>query len=246
MLWQRPSFSRRPWVLGHRGVGSGKIENTLEAFELASQQGADGVELDVRLGPQAKLIVFHDATLERMTSSEDKRSVEELSLEEFGSLRLNNGARIPCLSSVLSWSQKQHRLLNIEVKRDVSSRSLMVFALAEALRRQPSREHILLSSFDPWIVRNLAQLLADIPVAWLVHSGQRVLSKTPGLGLTKASAVHPEEQLITAGRLEDWKRRGFLVNAWTVNDPKRALELSQWGIDSIITDHPADILPALS
>ncbi|WP_258168918.1 glycerophosphodiester phosphodiesterase [Salmonella enterica] len=67
-------------VLGHRG-GRGEgwpAENTLEAFARARDEGADGIELDVRLAADGEPVVFHDATLERATGGADKRPIHRV------------------------------------------------------------------------------------------------------------------------------------------------------------------------
>ena len=59
--------SKKPLVLGHRGVPVEHQENTLSGFRRALEIGADGVELDVLISKDGKLVVFHDDSLERLT-----------------------------------------------------------------------------------------------------------------------------------------------------------------------------------
>ena len=47
-------------VIGHRGASVAAAENTVQAFVLADAMGADGVEMDVRLAPDGRLLVKHD------------------------------------------------------------------------------------------------------------------------------------------------------------------------------------------
>lgn len=57
-----------PKIIAHRGASAHAPENTLPAFQLALEQGADGIELDVMLSKDNRLIVIHDSTLERSTN----------------------------------------------------------------------------------------------------------------------------------------------------------------------------------
>src|SRR5205823_8567532 len=54
-------------IVGHRGASTHRPENTLPSFELAAEQGADAIELDVHLTADGQLAVIHDPTLERTT-----------------------------------------------------------------------------------------------------------------------------------------------------------------------------------
>ena len=72
----------QPIIFAHRGASAHAPENTLAAFELALTQGADGIELDVKLSADGHVIVIHDATVDRTTGSRGR--VKELSLQICG------------------------------------------------------------------------------------------------------------------------------------------------------------------
>src|SRR6478752_9574719 len=97
--WRRNA--ERPYVLGHRGARHAAPENTLRAFELALAEGADGVELDVRLDADERVIVLHDRTLERVTDGSERRDVETLGAHELDRVSLR-GERVPLLADVLA------------------------------------------------------------------------------------------------------------------------------------------------
>ncbi|MBE7479546.1 MAG: glycerophosphodiester phosphodiesterase [Polyangiaceae bacterium] len=235
-----------PWVLGHRGARREAPENTLPAFQLAVEQGAAGVELDVRLDGDGRVIVLHDRTLERVTSGADSRDVEQLSGRELDAVSLAGGARVPALSEVLDWAVSGGHLLNVELKRDVSERRALVWRVAKLLRAHPAaRERVLLSSFDPLFVRALAWLVPEVPSAWLVHAKQRVLSAAPGYRRLGAVGVHPELAIAADARVRRWHAQGALVNVWTVNEPAEARRLAAAGVDALISDVPGAIAKAL-
>ncbi len=226
-------------MLGHRGARRRAPENTLAAFELARQEGADGVELDVRLDASGTVIVFHDETLG------DGRALELLSSRARAAVDLGGGERIPTLAQVLDWAGRADQRVNVELKRDVKDRRAFMDAVVALLRGAPA-ERIVVSSFDPVLVRALATRLPDLPAAWLVHAGQRVLRHAPGLSLLGAVGVHPEAPLATPARVARWHRAGAFVNVWTVNDAAQARALAAAGVDAIISDVPGEILSALS
>lgn len=239
--------SGRPRVIGHRGVRrEGVIENTLEAFAIAAEEGAEAIELDVRVCASGELVVLHDPTLERITSGADTRAAAELSLRELSRVALSGGARVPALAEALAFARERRLPINVEMKRDVPSRPAVVRAVARLLARWDPAHPVLVSSFDPAMLSGLALLAPHVPRAVLVH-------RTPWHGLHAATsvpigagAVHLERTLTRPELLRALLGRGLLVNVWTVNDPREARDLAALGVDGIITDAPGEIRAALA
>ena len=104
--------------------------------------------------------------------------------------------------------------------------------------------------FNPTSAAELARMrrfAPRLPTGMLFGSDQKpwLREGTPAWALG-AEAVHPEHVLCTPARMAAWRAGGFAVAAWTVNDPIRALQLGDLGVDAFITDYPARILEALS
>jgi glycerophosphoryl diester phosphodiesterase len=89
----------RPLIVGHRGASAHAPENTLAAFRLAREQGADAIELDAKRCASGEVVIMHDATLNRTTNGDG--NVHEWSLAELHSLDAGKGERIPTLDEVL-------------------------------------------------------------------------------------------------------------------------------------------------
>jgi glycerophosphoryl diester phosphodiesterase len=242
--WRCPA-GQRPFVLGHRGARHRAPENTLAAFELARQEGADGIELDVRLDADGRVIVLHDPTLSRVTQGADDRHAEDISSTELARLDVGKGERVPLLLDVLDWARAHDQRVNVELKSDVRNRALLLQRVLQVMHRAVLPK-LLFSSFHPYFVWWLARHVPELPRAWLVHRKQRILKYAPGFLMLGATAVHPEHPLITPERVPRFKRNGTLLNTWTVNDPARARELAQLGVDALISDVPGKILDALA
>jgi len=232
-------------VLGHRGARHAAPENTLAAFELAEQEGADGIELDIRLDGSGEVIVLHDPTLARVTSGAEGRHAEELTSRELLRLDVGSGQRVPRLADVLDWAHARRQRVNIELKSDVRNQRLLLRRVLHLMQRRELPD-LIFSSFHPYFVWWLGRHLPELPRAWLVHREQRVLKYAPGFRLLGANAVHPEHTLVTAHRSRRIKRAGALLNVWTVNAPERARELALLGVDAIISDVPGKILSELA
>jgi glycerophosphoryl diester phosphodiesterase len=243
-VWKRP-VGARPFVLGHRGARHAAPENTLAAFELSRVEGADGIELDVRLDGSGEVIVLHDPKLSRVTEGADTRHAEDIPSRELSRLDVGKGERVPTLAEVLDWAHTHGQRVNVELKADVRQRALLLRQVERVMTRQ-ALPSVLFSSFHPYFVWWLARRLPELPRAWLVHKKQHILKYAPGLRRLGANALHPEHVLASSARVARLKSADFLVNTWTVNDPTRARELARIGVDAIISDVPAKILAELT
>ena len=135
-------------ILGHRGASSDAPENTLAAFLLALQQGADGVELDARLCHSGEVVVFHDERLERLTGGRGR--VADTSWDELSQLEVRSGksgvapARIPLLLEVLE-ALPRTAFVNVELKSEDWNGTRVADAagsLLEAGRRRIDRKSV--------------------------------------------------------------------------------------------------------
>jgi glycerophosphoryl diester phosphodiesterase len=241
-LWRHPD---RPIVLGHRGARQRAPENTLAAFDLAALEGADGVELDVRLNGSREVIVLHDRTLGRVTGGED-RDVETVTTRDLAAISLADGERVPLLSDVLHWAVQRDVRVNIELKPDVSRRDLLVRRVAALSQRVPGAPaRLVLSSLDPSVLARLRRFAPELPLAWVIAPPLQKYWREPlwpGLGIVGA---HPHLSLVDEARVATVHRRGAVLNVWTVNDVGAAQQLAAWGVDGIITDDPAAIAEAV-
>ncbi|XGI84308.1 glycerophosphodiester phosphodiesterase [Halorutilales archaeon Cl-col2-1] len=208
-------------LIGHRGCGLAP-ENTVEAVEKAADY-VDVVEVDVRATKDGVPVLLHDETVDRTTSKTgrlDSYRYEEI--EDF----------VPRLDEALEAAEEYGLDLNIEVKeRRVTD------AVLDLLEGYPG--DVLVSSFDYAALRELAEK-SNHGLAPLFEEGD-------GFGVAEevdASAVHPHHDLVDAEYVDEAIQRGLEVNAWTVNDVGRALELVSMGA-GVITDVPHEIDPEM-
>ncbi|WP_437766300.1 glycerophosphodiester phosphodiesterase [Sorangium sp. So ce281] len=239
--------TRAPLLFGHRGVrGEGApAENTLAAFEEAAAQGADGIELDVRVCGSGELVALHDPDLARMTEGADPRAAAALPWDELRRVDLR-GERVPLLSEVLAFARGRRLAVNIEMKRDVPDRTAVVLATARLVRAWDPRHAVLVSSFDPVMIASFGALVPAVPRALLVHRSRyhdAAVRLAPALG---ALAAHIERTIASPERIALLKRQGRVINVWTVNDPREAQDLAALGVDGLITDAPRRIRDALA
>jgi glycerophosphoryl diester phosphodiesterase len=236
----------RPLVIGHRGVRRpGVVENTLLAFTAAADEGAEAIELDVRTCATGDLVVLHDPTLERVSAGAFPDAVADLSLAELSRIPLPGGARIPTLTEVLHFARDRRLSVNIELKRDVPSRSAVLRAAARILHRWDPAHPVLVSSFDPAMLAAFAALAPHVPRAVLVHRTRWHRLHAGAALPVGAVAVHLVRTLTQPPLLAWLKARKLTVNVWTVNDPAEARDLAALGVGALISDVPGEVRAAL-
>jgi glycerophosphoryl diester phosphodiesterase len=228
-----------PLVYGHRGTRRGAPENTLAAMHLAIAQGADGIELDVRLCKSGEVIVLHDPDLARV--AQVALRAQDATLAELRAHDLGAGQRVPTLDEALDLVLGAGRLLNIELKSDVPDSAALATAVTArvAARSADERARVLFSSFSATLCRLLAAASPSTPVAYLYEEPEAAALPAG------CSAVNPRFTLIDPAQIPRWHAQQLLVNTWTVNDASQAKMLAAAGIDGIITDDVPLVLQAL-
>ncbi|HUY80082.1 MAG TPA: glycerophosphodiester phosphodiesterase family protein, partial [Ktedonobacterales bacterium] len=117
---------QRPVCYGHRGARGHAPENTLLAFELAFDLGADGIECDAQRSADGELVIIHDGTLNRTTDG--RGPVVALSLEALRALDAGRAwrlpQRIPTLDETLALTRRRGGALNLEIKGESVAESV--------------------------------------------------------------------------------------------------------------------------
>ncbi len=215
-------------------------------------EGAEGVELDVRLTADGVPVVFHDATLARLAEGGDVRFVKHVRYMELPSL--SGGERIPRLSDALE--AMRGYVVNVEVKSDITARTFLssfgdrvrlAQATSAVVKAFDGRVDVLFSSFDPAVLIALALALPHVPRAILLDAATPRMASALPLALRRCVvAAHLEESLATDARVDRLRRASLCVGAWTVNSSERAEELVALGVTRLITDCPGYIKAALT
>jgi glycerophosphoryl diester phosphodiesterase len=221
----------RPLILAHRGASATLTENTLAAFRRAMAEGADGVELDVQLCATGEVMVFHDESLARLAGRPER--LASLPFAVLREVELRGGGQIPTLDQALETCGAT-ALVNVEIKYDglrPAGCGALVTAVAAIVARADAARRVLVSSFSPTVVWLWRRLRADVPCGLLFERPRRFRRPWPlrtdcALPLVRPDAVHPEQGLCTVTAVARWRRRGYAVHAWTVDEPERARELA--------------------
>ncbi|MCL4507243.1 MAG: glycerophosphodiester phosphodiesterase [Chloroflexi bacterium] len=233
----------RPLVIGHRGASAHAPENTLAAFRLAREQGADGIELDAKRCASGEVVIMHDPELRRTTGAAGK--VHEWTLADLRTLDAGRGERVPTLDEVFEGAGSG-LLVNVEVTNYSTPDDGLEAAVIDVVRRHGIADRVVFSSFNPLSLRQLAALAADIPRAFLFSPESPLdLQQVFADPLMPHQFRHPHYSLVTAEMVELWRASGILVNAWTANARADIRRMVACGVNGIIGDSPRTIREAL-
>jgi glycerophosphoryl diester phosphodiesterase len=219
-------------IIAHRGASADLPENSLAAFALAAEQGADGIELDVQFSADNQIVIFHDATIERFTGH--KYKVSHLTLAELKEVDLGQGQVIPTLDELLEMMGPR-LLYNIEIKDFNLRNKGLEAAIADRIESFAVQDQTLISTFNPLSVRRARKVFSrSVPIALIRATG--LLQYT--YLFASEQADNPHHALVNEKYIAWAKKRGYRIHAWTVDDPGEASRLAGLGVHGIITNRP--------
>lgn len=234
----------------HRGARGHAPENTLLAFNLAFDLGADAIECDVQRSSDGELVIIHDGTVNRTTNGAG--AVTALSLADLRALdagfRWRIPQRIPILAETLDLVRRRAGALNLEIKGESVADSVATAEVVEPVLRaleEPLRARLLVSSFELPAVALLKERLPWLRVAALFggREWQKKDMLAPALAMG-AEAIHPGVSLTTADLVTQAHASGLRVNVWTANRRATIRKLLAWGVDGLFSDYPERVIIA--
>ena len=235
----------RPRIFAHRGLmfqGDLQVadENTLTAFELALEAGADYLESDVQVTKDRVPVLFHDGDLKRLVGK--KTLISDLTLAELNEIRLPRLGQIPTLAAALE------RFPTAKFNLDIKTPKSEAVGI-ETILDMNATNRVLVSSFSE---RSRKRALAKSPAPLASSAGSsKVLATYLAARLNSTKSVSKQLAQIDALQIPtkrfgiDFTHPKFLelvfassveIHYWTINDPRQMLELFQLGAHGIVTD----------
>lgn len=243
--------AQRPLVIAHRGASRYAPENTLAAFRLAAEQGADAIELDAKLSADGEVVVIHDPTTDRTTGF--RGEVRQLTLRQLKSLDAGSffsaqfrGEPIPTLAEVFE-AVGERVLINVELTNYASPRDALVEKVVALVKKYHLEERVLFSSFHPLNLFRAQRMLPHVPTAILALPGWAGWWARAGwMRRISPWFVHPYFTDATAGYIARQHTHNRKVNVWTVNALEDMRRLVKNGVDGLITDDPSTAFQVLA
>lgn len=251
-----------PKLIAHRGASHAAPENSVAAFKLAWDEGADGVEADFSLTADGEVVAMHDA--DTLRTSGVKLQVAETPWAELAKLDIGTwkgeeyrGERIPRLADLLA-EVPPGKIFFIEVKSGPET----VAPIREVLMQHRDRidfENIYLIAFSEQVVAAARQQIPEIRSHWLSNLKAKTgendaqpdsfaerLQRSNAQGLQ--FQFGPDHDI---SWLETFRKPGFEVACWTIDHAQDArIAIEQFQPDFITTNRPAglraEVLEALN
>ena len=250
-----------PLIIGHRGASAIAPENTIAAFARAIQDGADGIEFDVRLSRDGVPVVIHDATLARTGLIDGE--VADLSAEVLGrtdvgtwfSQRSNttsnvgfHNEKLPSLQQVFELFSDSGAVLYLEMKGQPGDQRLAT-EVTVAINKNAIASRVVVSSFDLSLLQAVKTLDSGIrtaalfepkvshPATWIRRLKLIDLARACG-----ADEICLHHTLASPRVTEQAKSLHLEVVVWTVDNPEWIERARSRGVKALITNDPASML----
>ena len=245
-----------PKNFAHRGASLIAPENTLEAFRLAARSGAGGLELDIHMTSDGRMVVIHDDSVDRTTEGEGR--VRRMTLPEIQSLDAGyrftsdggntypyrgQGVQVPELGQVLR--EFPGHKVNIDIKEEQPG---VEVALLETIEDAGAGDRVLVVSGMPAVVKRVRELsensistgasrqeirdfyrLSRLHLEFLVH---------PPYDALQVPVEYGRRKVVTPRLVNAAHDRGVRVDVWTIDEPGEMHRLLDLGVDVIMTNRP--------
>ena len=244
-------------VVAHRGASGLAPENTLAAVRLAHADGATAVECDVHRTRDGALVVHHDATLQRCTDAAQVLpgrapwAIADLTLDDVRRVdagRPGAPEPVPTLEEWVGAVGPRTGIL-VEVKAPAAHPGIE-HDLDAVLRAMPAARavhqdgRLTVQSFDHAWLHRFKQHAPDVPVGALTARRPRYADLVDAASW--AEQVNPRARVVTRALVEGAHDLGLRMQAWTVDEVALMARLARWGVDGIITNHPARLVRVLA
>ena len=241
--------AEEPLIVAHRGASRDAPENTIPAFQLAWEQGADAIEADFHLSKDGEIVCFHDADTERVAGTQ--LVVRQSTLAELKQLDVGathgvafNGTRIPTIAEVFA-TIPQGKKIFIEVK---CGAEIIPTLLNEIDQSGLTQEQIVVISFNKQVIQQLKIKAPQYKASWLCSFNKQETGEiTPALATVLKTLKQIQADglssntAVPASVIEAVSQQGYEWHVWTINDLNTARRMQALGVLSITTDVPGSM-----
>ncbi|NWK55770.1 glycerophosphodiester phosphodiesterase [Verrucomicrobiaceae bacterium N1E253] len=248
--------AKTPAIVAHRGASQDAPENTIPAFKLAWEQGADAIEGDFFLTKDNHIVCIHDPNTKKVATRNleiKKSTLAELRTLDVGVKYADHfkGTSIPLISEVFATVPAQKKMIYIEIK---CGTEIIPPLLKEIGRSGLKQKQIVIISFNHKVIEAMKIKAPQYKAFWLSgmerdRSGKPNPSLETVLSTLKkinADGFSSHHRHIDKKFIRELIDKGYEYHVWTVDDAKTAARFQQWGATSITTNVPAHIQKSIA
>ena len=255
--------SETPLIIAHRGASNAAPENTMEAFNLAWNLGADGIEGDFHLTHDGHIVAIHDANTGKVSGGKIKLLVKKANLKELQGIDVGSwkdkkysDARIPTLEQVID-SVPDGKKFFIEIKCGTEIMAPLIKVLDQRMKERPElANQISFIAFDYHVIKACRKQWPEIEANFLESykktkatgtwtPDQNDVFQTLKVSLASGLGTQANEEVIDSGFVKRLRKSKLSFHCWTINDIETARHFRDLGVDSITTDFPKRIRDGL-
>ena len=235
-------------ILAHRGFSGNYPENTMLAFKKAIEAGAEGIELDVHLTKDKKLVIIHDETINR--TSDYKGWIKDMTYEELEKIDFSYKykgkvpfQKIPTLREYFELVKDEDIITNVELKNSVYDYPNLEQAVYDLICEYNLKEKVVLSSFNHESMLRMKAIDSSLYCGFLTECW--MLHPETYVSAYEIEAYHPYTPSLSKEVVENLHQCGIEVNTWTVNTKEEIERMIAFRVDGIITNYPDRVLQSL-
>lgn len=221
-------------ITAHKGNVILAIENTLEALEIAAEQGAHYAEIDIQQSKDGQLFLFHDTNLKRIAGI--NKPIKNLTYDEISKIDISfygggklKGSKIPLLKDAIILAKDKDIKLNIELKTNTNNETVAK-ELVSILEEYNFTYNCVVTSFNYDLLQEVKKINPRVKIGYLMYLIKGDLNKL------NVDFISIEETIATKKIIDDAHTLGMEVHIWTVNDKDNIERFINLGVDNIITD----------
>ncbi len=225
-------------VSAHRGASINYPENTMKAFEMAVEQNADWIELDVQLTSDGIPVIMHDSNLYRITGV--NKNIWEVTYNDIKDLDCSSwfssefaGERISTLGEVLDFAKKEHIKLNIELKPTGYEKDFEKIVI-DTINQKNFKNSCVVTSQEYSTLQRIKEYDQEIKTIYVMSIALGDITE-----LTEADGFSVEASFITPRLVSMVHNSGKKIFAWTVNTRENMDKMIEMNVDNIVTDNIA-------
>ncbi len=235
-------------LIGHRGARGEAPENTLSSFRHLHALGIQRVEFDLRLSKDKQIVIIHDDTLERTTNGTGlvsdfyEQELKQLdACAKFDASLASEG--VPTLTEVLAvFDHLQHAQLEVK-PLDARDHETMCKLISETLK-QFKLEHVcVITSSDIAFLESCKKFCPHLKRGYIYFEPEYNAFEVCEQHACSLLALY--WKFCSKEVVEKVHAREMEISVWTVNETTDFKSLVNMGVDSIITDFPAKMLPLI-
>ncbi|NLC43810.1 MAG: glycerophosphodiester phosphodiesterase [Clostridiales bacterium] len=234
-------MNNKPIIYAHRGSSAYAPENTEAAFVRALEMQAGGIEIDVHLSKDGRVVICHDEKVDRVSNGTGyikDLTLKELKTLDFGAWFSDEfiGESILTLEELLEMLSDWDGILNIELKQGPLQYEGLEAKVVNILHKLKRVDSTIISSFNHYSLRAIKELEPSLKIGLLYVGG--LVEPWKYAKYVGAEAIHPVFYSLVPSVIHECRENGIIVNAWTADKPEHIQALALGGVHGIITNVP--------